>query len=147
MTMAKKKDSQRRLTRTTIVQAPPGSGQSFAIFGPDDEDIPDWALEQLGDHCFGEATVEAAAPPEPKVPDTGVPSGDDGDDGDDGDGEDDDDGEDDEVNLDDLTKAELVELAEKAGVAKTGNKDALIDRLAEHFAAQDDDQGADGSDD
>lgn len=21
-------------------------------FGPDSEDIPDWALEQMGDHCF-----------------------------------------------------------------------------------------------
>jgi hypothetical protein len=43
---------QRKLTRNVIVQAPPGTSVPFAVYGPESEDIPDWAMEQMGDHCF-----------------------------------------------------------------------------------------------
>jgi hypothetical protein len=43
----------------------------YAVFGPDDEDIPGWALEQMGDHCFegGERpdTASSSDGPPPKA--------------------------------------------------------------------------------
>jgi hypothetical protein len=45
---------QKKLTRNVIVQARAGGPTAFAVYGPESENIPDWALEQMGDHCFEE---------------------------------------------------------------------------------------------
>ena len=41
----------RRLAVYVTVAGDPSSGQGFATFGPDDE-VPDWAAKQMGDHVW-----------------------------------------------------------------------------------------------
>lgn len=52
----------RRLNTTVIVQPKPGSGDAgFLVLGPDD-DVPEWAADQIGDHAW-EADDTAGPPP------------------------------------------------------------------------------------
>jgi hypothetical protein len=53
----------KKLTSNVIVQAEPGGPTAFAVFGPDSENIPGWALEQMGDHCF----EAVSTPPDPEA--------------------------------------------------------------------------------
>jgi len=107
-------------------------------FAPGDE-VPDWALELVGDHVYGgnheaeEVDVRLTDPhyeeddPEGKFqtaitlpPEEGgiLENVDDADD-------------DEEVDLDKLTKRELQLMAQEAGLDDTGTKAELIERLAD----------------
>lgn len=71
-----------RLAGHTVVPARPGSGEAFAIFGPDDE-VPEWAARQIGAHAWedgehpfpdeaGSQSREAGSPPPKAGPGSGT---------------------------------------------------------------------------
>lgn len=52
----------RKLKVNTVVPGEPGSGQGFAVFGPDD-DVPEWAAKQIGDHAWADGADAGDGPP------------------------------------------------------------------------------------
>lgn len=104
-------------------------------FAPGD-DVPDWALDLVGDHVYGDAeAVEDVRLTDPHYED------------DDPDasfftpntlpatvGETVDDVDDDEIDLSTLKKDELIALAEERDLDTSGTKAELIERIADHDA-------------
>lgn len=52
----------RKLAVSTVVRGQDGTGVPFVVFGPDDDDVPAWAADQIGDHCWADAPSDDAEP-------------------------------------------------------------------------------------
>ena len=100
----------KKLTSFVHVQDPDTG--NYVVFGPDDE-LPGWAAEQITNpSAFEEKSAEVPEPGSSRLSDDVPPT-------------------EQACALEELSKAELEELAEEKGVAKSGTKEDIIARLRE----------------